>query len=114
MMNPMTMMISGIIQMETCSDDIEPNDIEDEARDHILTLQCPTGGRDNILRFEKSVVGKITNADQRNGMTKPVDGGGDVCVQVQVDDTILDEEGGDVNEVADGDSAVHDQIPVDE
>ena len=46
-MNPM---ISGIIQMKTCSDDIEPNDIEDEARDHIMALQCPTGGRDNILR----------------------------------------------------------------
>ena len=30
--------------------------------------------------------GEITNDDQRNGMTKPVDGGGDVCVQVQVDD----------------------------
>ena len=37
------------LQMKTCSDDSEPNDNEDEARDHIMALQCPTGVRDNIL-----------------------------------------------------------------
>ena len=38
---------------------------------YIETELCPTGGLDNILRFEKTV-----------------DSGGDVCVLVQVDDAV--------------------------
>ena len=68
---------------------------------YMKTELCPMGGRDNILRFEKSVVGKITNANQRNGMTQPLDVGGDVCIQVRIygGDNVqdLDAEGGDVH-----------------
>ena len=58
MTNPM-MMISGLVQMETYSDDIEPNYIEDEVRDHMMVLQCPTEGLYNILGFAKPSVRKI-------------------------------------------------------
>ena len=80
-MKPVTVLV------ETCGDDKNTNDIEKEFVSteedtmdavglvYMKTELCPTGGRDNILRFEKSVVGKTTNADQRTSMTKPVDGG---------------------------------------
>ena len=67
--------------MDTSGDDNKLNNIEYEVvyteRDamgdvgvvYMKTELRPTGGRDNILRFEK-----------------PVDSGADVCVQVQVDD----------------------------
>ena len=83
----------------------------------MTTELCPTGGRENILRFEKSVVGKTTNADQRSGMTKPDDGGGDVCFQVQVDDprdddTVPVNDSGDTAHIkTNGGSDEHVQIP---
>ena len=97
MLYPMIMK-SGPVLMNTNGDDNELHDIEyefvytegdtmgDVGVVYMKTELCPTRGRDNILRFKKPVVGKITYADQWNGMTKPVDGGGDVSVQVQVDD----------------------------
>ena len=73
-------MKSGTVLMETCGDANNTEAIEEEfvttEEDTIdaVGLVCmttellPTGGRETILRFEKSVVGKTTNADQRNGI----------------------------------------------
>ena len=82
MMNPM-IMISGPILIDTSGDGNKLNDIEYEfvytEKDtmgdvgvvYMEQELCPTGGLDNILRFEKTV-----------------DSGGDVCVLVQVDDAV--------------------------
>ena len=67
------------------------------------TELCPTGGLDNILRFDKSV-----------------DGGGDTSVHIpdQYDDVKMqdqvNEEQGTVQDQVAEEGAVHDQVPVDE
>ena len=84
------MMISDLTQMETCGDDNVHNGIEHEIGnteenhtetidpltvgetigvqwpDNIMAVQCPTGGHDNILRFEKSE----SRGDKRGLMTE--------------------------------------------
>ena len=89
------MMISDLTQMETCGDDNVHNGIEDEIGnaevnhtetiallmvgetigvewpDYIMAVQCPTGGRDNILRFEKSERwgdkrGEVTKTEEKS------------------------------------------------
>ena len=104
MMNPM-IMISGPILIDTSGDGNKLNDIEYEfvytEKDtmgdvgvvYMEQELCPTGGLDNILRFEKTV-----------------DSGGDVHVQVRVN-----EGSGDVQDlVAEEGSAVLVQIPGDD
>ena len=93
MMNPM-IIISGPVLMDTYVDDDEPHTSEkefvytegitmyDAGVIYMKTELCPTGGHDNILRFKKSFVGKITDADQRHDMAEPVDDGGDGAVPV--------------------------------
>ena len=62
----------------------------------IMALQCPTGGPDDILRFNKSVVGS----------------GGDICVEVQVDDQGDDHVRAPFDEGGGMTRAVHDDVPV--
>ena len=62
----------------------------------IMALQCPTGGPDDILRFNKSVVGS----------------GGDICVEVQVDDQGDDHVRAPFDEGGSMTRAVHDDVPV--
>ena len=79
-------MISGLVQMETYGDDTEPPDIGDrmekmtntkenptktftlltveeiiggQKENSMMASKCPTGGLYNILRFAKSVVGRL-------------------------------------------------------
>ena len=77
---------------------------------------CPTGGRENILRFDKSV-------DAAGDNSVPVDGGSDARahipdrdgrgddIQKQVQDN---EEQENVKDLVAEKGAVHDQVPVDE
>ena len=125
MMNPMIMM-SGSVMMNTSGDGHriheagfvykERDTMGDAGVISMKTDLCPTGGRENILRFDKSV-------DAAGDNSVPVDGGSDARahipdrdgrgddIQKQVQDN---EERGNVKDLVAEKGAVHDQVPVDE
>jgi hypothetical protein len=78
MMYPM-IMISGPVLTHTNGDDT----MGDAGMVFMKTELCPMGGRDNIQRFEKSDVGKITYAG--GGKARDIDSGGAAHVQVSFD-----------------------------